>query len=187
MSRAYACACSWPAPATAPLRCKHRQKMIAGRHSYRWLKWPPVNASCMRTLFLAIGVTLAGPAFAREPVIVDLRCLTTGETKPIQLEWRTFFEPESKWSSAYVKYKDAKQVIPLVRRSSEATQKPVGRPWEFTTLWLEIVDGQVSGEYEITSQGVNIYGFVYKNTRTGKTVSFFQDNEAFQESECKWH
>lgn len=141
----------------------------------------------MRTLFLAVAVSLATSSFAREPVVVDFRCLTTGETKPIQLEWRTFFEPESKWSSAYVKYKGAKQVIPLVRRSSEVTQKPAGRPWEITTLWLEVVDGRISGEYEITSQGANIYGFLYKNLRTRKEVSFLQDNEAFEESECKWN
>lgn len=141
----------------------------------------------MRTLFLVTAVLLASSSFAREPVVVDFRCLTTGETKPIQLEWRTFFEPESRWSSAYVKYKGAKQVIPLVRRSQEATQMPAGRPWEVTSLWLEVVGGRISGEYEITSQGANIYGFVYKNLRTGKVVSFFQDNEAFEESECKWN
>lgn len=94
---------------------------------------------------------------------------------------------EGEWSSAYVKYKGAKQVIPLVFRSSEATQKPAGRPWEFKSVWLEVVDGQISGEYAITSQGANIYGFVHKNRRTGKEVSFVQDNEAAEESHCKWN
>ena len=141
----------------------------------------------MRALLLSIAATLASSAFAREPVDVDFRCLSTGGAKPIRLEWRTFFEPESEWLSAYVKYKGAKQVIPLVLRSSEATKKPAGRPWEFASVWLEVVDGRISGEYKITSQGANIYGFVYKNLRTGKEVSFDQDNEAFEESECKWN
>lgn len=105
----------------------------------------------MRALLLAVAVSLASSTFARETVDVDFRCLSTFGNKPIRLEWRTFFEPENRWSSAYVKYKGAKQVIPLVHRNSEATQKPADRPWEFTSVWLEVVDGQISGEYEITS------------------------------------
>ena len=141
----------------------------------------------MRALLFVMAITVTSSAFGRDPVAVDFRCLSTGGAKPILLEWRLFSEHESKWSSAYVKYKGAKQVIPLVLRSSEATQKPEGRPWEFTSVWLEVVDGRISGEYEITSQGANIYGFVYKNLRNGKAVSFIEDNEAYAESACKWN
>lgn len=141
----------------------------------------------MRELALAVAVIFATPSFAGMPVNVDFRCLTTGGEKPIRLEWRLFSEPASQWTSAYVKYKDAKQVIPLVLRTNETTQKPAGRPWEFTSVWTEVVNGKISGEYEITSQGANIYGFTYKNLRTGKVVQFFQDNDASEESECKWN
>jgi hypothetical protein len=66
------------------------------------------------------------------------------------------------------------------------TQKPIGRPWAFTSVWVEVVNGKISGEYEITTQGANIYGFVYKSLRSGKSVSFYQDSEAHGQSGCEW-
>ncbi len=141
----------------------------------------------MRAILLsASAFLLAGPALAAEPVAVEFRCLTTGGAKPVRLEWRTFSEPASGWSSAYVKYKGSKQVIPLVLRSSEVTDRPDNRPWAFTSTWLEVVDGKISGEYRIASQGANIEEFVYKSHRTGKEIPFSQDNEAFEEAGCTW-
>ena len=32
------------------------------------------------------------------------------------------------------------------------------------------LDGKVSGEYAVTSQGANIYGFDYRNPRNGKQL-----------------
>lgn len=138
----------------------------------------------MAQIVLALGLGL--PALAAEPVAVDLRCLSSGGGKPIRLEWKTFAEASSGWRAAYVKYRGSKTVIPLVLRSSEATDMPEGRPWEFTTVWQEVVDGRISGEYQITSQGTRIYGFVYTNLRNGKTVSFTQDDAAWQPDGCRW-
>ena len=124
---------------------------------------------------------------ARESVQVDFRCLATEGDKPIRLEWREFSESGTDWTAAYVRYRGSKKVIPLVLLSTESTEMVPGRPVEFKSVWLEVVAGKISGEYAVTSQGANIYGFVYKNYRTGKEVEFSQDNEADAEAHCKWN
>lgn len=141
----------------------------------------------MRALMLSIVLLANAPAVARPSVQVDFRCLSTEGDKPIKLEWRVFSEDDSDWTAAYVRYKGAKKVIPLVLRSTASDQMEAGRPPERTSVWLEVVAGKITGEYAITSQGANIYGFVYKNLRTGKEVSFMQDNQAYEDSGCKWN
>lgn len=145
-------------------------------------RWPQ-----MRALFLAVFIFANAPAVARESVQVDFRCLTTDGDKPIRLEWKTFSETDTDWTAAYVRYKGSKKVIPLVLRSTESTEMAPDRPFEFKSVWLEVIAGKISGEYAITSQGANIYGFVYKNYRTGKEVEFSQDSEAYAEVSCKWN
>lgn len=93
----------------------------------------------MRSLLLADLILPAAAAMACEPVQVDFRCLTTGGDKPIRLEWRLFSEADSDWSAAYVRYKGAKHVIPLVLRSTDATPTAPGRPYEFRSVRLEEV------------------------------------------------
>ncbi len=124
---------------------------------------------------------------AREPVQVDFRCLTTEGDTPIRLEWRTFSEADTDWTAAYVRYRGSKKVIPLVLRSTESTEMSPGRPYEFKSVWLEVVAGKITGEYVVTTQGANVYGFVYKNYRTGKDVQFSQDIEAAAEVNCQWN
>jgi len=141
----------------------------------------------MRALLLAVLVIANAPALARERLQVDFRCLATEGDKPIRLEWKVFSEPDTDWTAAYVRYKGSKKVIPLVLRSSESTETAPGRPLEFKSVWLEVIAGKISGEYVVASQGANIYGFVYKNYRTGKETEFSQDNEATAEVNCKWN
>ena len=140
-----------------------------------------------RALYLAFLVFADTPALAGVSVQVDFRCLTTEGDKPIRLEWRHFSEPDTDWTAAYVKYKGSKKVIPLVLRSTESTETAPGRPFEFKSVWLEVISGKISGEYVVTTQGVNIGGFVYQNYRSGKEVEFSQDNEALAEGSCQWN
>lgn len=141
----------------------------------------------MRSLFLSVLVFASAPVSALASVQVDFRCLTTEGERPIRLEWRVFSETDTDWTAAYVRYKGSKKVIPLVLRSTESTEMEAGRPFEFKSVWLEVTAGKISGEYTVTSQGANIYGFVYKNYRTGKEVEFSQDNRAYEEVNCKWN
>lgn len=124
---------------------------------------------------------------AQQGVEVDFRCLTGGHNDQIHLEWRTFSDTSSKWIGAYVRYQKSKVPITLVFKSSEATMQPEGRPWEFTSHWLEVVDGRISGEYVVVSQGANIYGFSYLNFRNQKKTEFEQDISALQDNRCEWN
>ena len=137
-------------------------------------------------LFVFVAVLVTQLAIAEERVAVDFRCLSGGPNDSIRLEWRTFIDVPTKWIGAYVKYKNSQKPISLVLRTEEATQKPDGRPWEFTSTWLEIVQGRITGEYEVVSQGANIYSFVYRNKRNGKSIDLIQDNAAYDVDNCKW-
>ena len=141
----------------------------------------------MRALLLAVLVLANAPALAGESVQVDFRCLTTDGDKLIRLEWKVSSEPDTDWTAAYVRYQGSKKVIPLVLRSTESTETAPGRPFEFKSVWLEVIAGKISGEYAVASQGANIYGFVYKNYRTSKETEFSQDNTASAEVGCKWN
>jgi hypothetical protein len=142
----------------------------------------------MRNPIVAFMCALAVTgASAEERVAVDFRCLSGGSNNSIHLEWRTFIDVPTKWTTSYVRYKSSPMPIPLVLKYEEATQKPAGRPWEFTEVWLEVVEGKITGEYEVVSQGAMIYSFSYKNYRTGRVVDFGQDDGAFAEDGCQWH
>jgi hypothetical protein len=125
-------------------------------------------------------------AIAEERVDTDFRCLSGGANESIHLEFRTYGDVFAKWTGAYVKYKNSTTPISLVFLRDEATMKPEGRPWEFTSTWVEVFEGKITGEYEIVSQGANIYGFTYKNYRNKKVVKFYQNDVAYDRDGCKW-
>ncbi len=143
------------------------------------------TAGLLPGLVPAALLVLAAGAHAAEPVSSDFRCLTdTGGA--IHLEFRMFSDPGSDWSGGYVRYKGGKGVVVVAPGRTETLDKPSGRPWTFRTTWLEIVDGQVAGQYVVTTQGANIYGFDYRNLRSGKQFSFAQDLGATGDNACQW-
>lgn len=141
----------------------------------------------MHFILLALALALQSfSAAAGERVDIEFRCFTGGPNDKTHVEWRTFSDRPTKWVAGYVRYQRSETPISLVFQSSEATQKPSGRPWEFTSRWLEVVDGRISGEYVVVTQGANVYGFSYKNLRNGKTTEFWQDIAAMKEDRCEW-
>jgi len=196
MQGASACRTALRRPGRPVQRCKMNVMPAQASPSGRHLALPapagllplsPTARVQVRAMLLAALLVPNAAAMARDPVQVDFRCLSTGGDRPIRLEWRVFSEAETDWTAAYVRYKGARRVIPLVLRSSAATQMQAGRPAEFKSVWLEVVAGKVAGEYDVTSQGANIYGFVYKNYQSGKEVSFAQDPDAMKDADCQWH
>lgn len=130
----------------------------------------------MLRLTIATTVLLtATSAFAKAPIEENFRCLTTGEPNPIQLEFRVLSDPSSSWVGGYIHYRKSKTVIPLALKSTRVTDKPEGRPWGYTDLWVEVSDGQITGEYEVMHQGALINSFVYRNRKSGKQYSFEMD------------
>ncbi|HEX7863312.1 MAG TPA: hypothetical protein VF555_00095 [Variovorax sp.] len=144
----------------------------------------------MNKLQLALAGLLlplsASAASVDSPVSVDYRCLTESTAQSIHLEWRMFSDPNSNWSGGYVRYKGSTRVITIVPVKREVGDKPEGRPWEYITTWAEIVDGRIEGQYVVTTQGANIYGFDYKNLRSGKQYSFSQDIGPDDGKKCSW-
>jgi len=119
-------------------------------------------------------------------VSVVYRCMVSTTEKPIRLEWRIFSEPATRWSGGYVRYQGAKAVAPLVFRSSEAKASSPDLPSQVTSVWLEVIAGQFTGEYVVVMQGSSVYSFKYKNYRSGKEIAFLQDDVPHQESGCVW-
>jgi hypothetical protein len=85
-----------------------------------------------------------------------------------------------------VRYKGAKAIIPLFLRSQQVTAKNSDQPPETTSIWIEIIGGQFTGEYKVVTQGTSIYSFAYKNYRNGNEVAFLQDHDAYEETGCVW-
>ena len=63
-----------------------------------------------------------------------------------------------------------------------------GRPSQFTTIWVEVSEGSLTGEYEMVSQGARIYGMTYTSYKSGKKYSFDQDitMDTSPERGCQW-
>lgn len=134
------------------------------------------------------GLTAHAAPPAREPVSVNYRCLTESAEQKIRLEWRVFSAPGVDWSGGYVQYKGSARAIPIVLTKTEILDRPQGRPWQYQNTWAEIVDGRIAGQYVVVTQGANIYGFDYKNVRSGKAFSFAQDVAAYTDADgrCAW-
>lgn len=115
-------------------------------------------------------------------------CLHTLGEKEIQLELRTFYEIESRWSGGYVKYSNSSKPISIVLKGTEENNSTNNSPTNSTSTWVEIENGEISGEYEISSQGVSVYDFNYTKRENGKKYYFTLDpNVDFSiESGCHW-
>jgi uncharacterized protein YecT (DUF1311 family) len=122
-----------------------------------------------------------------ERVPESFRCFSGGSKNSIRLEWGWYKDAiPAHWITSYVKYKNSSKPIHLILKSDEGEEMVEGRPWMFTSTWLEVVDGKVTGEYKTVTQGANIYGFTYKDYRNGRIVDFSEDIAAHENDECKW-
>ncbi|MHB9799245.1 hypothetical protein ACYCAX_15680, partial [Pseudomonas sp. MT3] len=94
---------------------------------------------------------------------------------------------ETRGDSPYVKYEKSSEAIRLVPIRGESEEMAEGRPWQFTTTLMELIDGKPNGEYTVVSQGALIYGFTYKG-KNGKVVEFHLNEEAYDpdQPDCVW-
>ena len=98
-----------------------------------------------------------------------------------------FSDPNSRWTGGYFKYRKSKAVIPLVLKSPEVTDRREGRPWDFTDRWVEVADGEITGEYEVAHHAALINSFVYRNRKTGKEYSFAEVDGPWGDDACTWN
>ena len=140
----------------------------------------------MKRLFLMLLLVL--PLTARSEITTQVSCFRSLEGKNINFEFRTYYDSVTQWSGAGVRYSKSKKAISLVHRSTEQEILAEDRPYEFTTTWVEVSEGALTGEYEMVSQGARISGMTYTNYKSGKKYSFEQDisMDSPPETGCQW-
>ncbi len=137
-------------------------------------------------LFSALLVFV--PLAAHSEVTTEVFCFRSYEGKPINFEFRTYYDSVAKWSGAGVKYSKSKKAIGLVHRSTEQEELVYGRPYQYTTTWVEVVDGALTGEYQMVTQGGRVDAMTYTNYKSAKKYSFENDYnvDAKPETGCQW-
>jgi hypothetical protein len=128
------------------------------------------------------------PTVAYCDAISEVYCFSSDAKKILNFELRTFFDQSTKFSSGFVRYQNSNSTIPLVLKSASGQTLSAGRPDEFTSTWLEVNRGKISGEYEMVSQGANIYSMVYTSYGTRKKTSFTLDPNVTPSLDkgCQW-
>jgi hypothetical protein len=140
----------------------------------------------VKKLFLVLLLVL--PLAAHSEVSTQVRCFHSLEGKNINFEFRTYYDVAAKWSGASVRYSKSKKAIALVHHRTEEYVMTESGPYEFTTTWVEVSDGAVTGQYVIATQGARVNSMRYTNYKSGKQYSFDEDFsiEASPETGCQW-
>ncbi|PAU55465.1 hypothetical protein [Pseudomonas sp. PICF141] len=135
-----------------------------------------------------IALLLLCPMSAHSEVTTEVYCFRSQEGKDINFEFRSYYDSVSKWSGASVKYSKSKEAISLVYKDSEEEVLDPNRPSQFTTRWIEVSEGQVTGDYGMVRQGALIYAMVYTNHKSGKRYIFEHDSnmDSPPETGCQW-
>ncbi|WP_295952661.1 hypothetical protein [Rhodoferax sp.] len=140
--------------------------------------------------FLLFTALLAALAPAADAGVFTTRCLVAeGGKKPVQLQFSTVGDDTSGWSGGFVRYGSHSRPISLVRLRESHVETAPGRPFAFTTVWLEMVGGQAAGSYEVETQGARIQRFVYTPKRSSLGTTSFMENPAIDvgdDGACRW-
>lgn len=140
-----------------------------------------MNKSCF-------GFLVLFPVAAHSAVTSQSLCFELSETSPVKFEFRTFYNSSSKWSGGYVKYAKSIEPISIVSTDSQNEILDPDAPWQHTRIWSEIVNGKVTGTYELMTQGSQIVSMSYTKQSDGKVYSFGINTsiDSSLESGCKW-
>ena len=128
------------------------------------------------------------PLMAHSAVTTESLCFELSETSPVKFELRTYYDEASKWSGGFVKYAKSSEPISIVLTDSQNEILDPDAPWQHTRTWSEVVNGKVTGSYELMTQGSKIVSMSYTNQSNGKVYSFgFNTSiDSSLESGCKW-
>ena len=140
----------------------------------------------MRKLLPVLALCMVGTA--QGAVSTEIRCFSSEGARPIRFELRLYQDAGIGWFGGAVRYAGSRGSLPLVLKSENVEERVPGRPYQFVTTWLEMLDGRVNGRYEMVTQGVQIYSMAYTNARTGKRMEFAwaADVETSGEDGCRW-
>ena len=121
-------------------------------------------------------------------VRISVYCFTTGGKKPINLEMRLYNDMDANWTSGFVKYQNSKKPISIFLKNSVVEVLSEDAPYQITDSWLEIVDGKITGIYEIIMQGTQIPSFTYESYQNKRKFAFIfaSSIDRTTESGCLW-
>ncbi|MFM0505284.1 hypothetical protein [Paraburkholderia caffeinilytica] len=138
----------------------------------------------MKSLF-AVAL-LALPLAAHAEVTSETFCFSSGGAKSINFEMRTYYDSSSKFSAGFVRYQNAKQPIPLVLANAASETFDKNAPDQEATTWIEVFSGQVSGEYEMITQGTGVSSMVYTSKKKNQKIGFLLNTGVMAQGSCKW-
>ena len=128
------------------------------------------------------------PLMAHSAVTTESLCFELSETSPVKFELRTYYDEASKWSGGFVKYAKSSEPISIVLTDSQNEILDPDAPWQHTRTWSEVVNGKVTGSYELMTQGSQIVSMSYTKQSNGKVYSFGINTsiDSSLESGCEW-
>ncbi len=118
-----------------------------------------------RVLAGALTVAMCAPVYAND-TSVDVHCFASPDDDTA-LELRLYLESEV-WVGGLVLHRGADDFVPLVFEREEMIEDVPGGPDKYRATWLEVVDGEVTGKYEVFTQRAAVYDFAYLNRGTGE-------------------
>lgn len=140
----------------------------------------------MKKFILLMAISASFPAYCK--VSSDVLCFSSGGDKPIQFEFRTFYDDNSGWAGGFVKYRNSKSFISLTLESHQEESFDKNYASLMSEIWLEVSNRKITGEYEMEGQGTNINSMIYKNFSSGKKYYFIPDQSvnSTEEAGCDW-
>lgn len=140
----------------------------------------------MKALLFTTSLLFA-PLIAHAEISHDTFCFGSGGAKSTNFEMQTYFDSSSKLSWGFVKYQNSRQAIPLILAESTSQTLDKKAPDEETTTWVEVYGKQVTGEYQMVSQGTMVPSMVYINKKSGKKSAFgLNSGAATDTGSCDW-
>ncbi|MEB0225365.1 hypothetical protein RHM58_07480 [Pseudomonas sp. 10S4] len=138
-----------------------------------------------KILLLLIGLM---PLTAHCEVTSENLCFQLDQDSPVKFELRTYYDASNKWQGGFVKYASSGVPISLVLTDDQAEEVSPDRPWLTTQTWSEVLDGKVTGEYEMVSQGGMIVSMNYTKKSNGKEYGFLFNPaiDSSPENGCQW-
>ena len=88
--------------------------------------------------------------------------------------------------AAFVRYERGSVDIPAVRLNEAVISQPGQLPATVETKFAELVDGQRTGQYVLTTQGGAVGDLVYTRQTDKKTTVFYEDHQATSDNSCSW-
>jgi len=87
---------------------------------------------------------------------------------------------------ASVRYERGSKDIPLVRVVESSLTTASRGPATVKATFSELVDGQRTGEYVLTTQGGAVGDLVYVRQKDNKVYTFYEDLDATGSVGCEW-